>query len=394
MGLSPTDPAAQQLRLRLFDLEASIRSDSSAYIHVFDRMYRRFRADGNPAPAGPAAEYVVLTGSDNAWGQPVMVLDGEVRRLNDLRLLEAYTYDGVLNAIVAGVRSHFLIHAGAVSTGGQGVILAADSGHGKTTLVLELVRRGFKFLSDEMAALGRADGQVHPFPRTLRVRPGTLKLAGFPEAGAGAPEWLGKLLLDIEEIQPGSVGQAASISHVVILRDPAEVARAGPQEEQTPDGPEREMGVLVDRLDESLLAAVRQIEGVSEVHPDVERGYPTLRFRAAHRMRMLSQVEALCQEQGILVLDISKRVETQPTFEAPARLEAIPRSQAVMELLRRFQGGHKSALLQEEFGGSSTRLFLELAALVGQAGCHQLFVGPLDEMAELVGGLVGGRRET
>jgi hypothetical protein len=374
--------AAQQITLRFFDLEANIQSDSEAYIHLFAQMYRRFQANGTPASVQPPAEFVVLTNFDNAWGQPVMILDGEVWLLNDPRLLEGYTYEGVLNAIVARIRSHFLIHAGVVFHNGQGIILAADSRHGKTTLVLELVRRGFKFLSDEMAALGRADRRVYPFPRSLRIRPDTLKLAGFPEAAAGAPTWLGKLLLDIEEIQPDSMGQAAAISHIVILRDPAEA------EADQPKGSEREIGILVDRLDEALLAAVRQIEGVTEVRPTVERGYPTLRLRAAHRMSVLSQVEALCQEQQILVLDISKRAESQPTFEVPARLEAIPNSQAVLELLRRFQGGHKSALLQDEFGGSSTRLFMELAALVSQTNCHQLFVGPLHEMADLVCRLV------
>ena len=372
------EQAIHQLTLRFFDLRANIKSDSAAYISRFARMYRRFQANG--APNQPQVEFTVLTQSDNAWGQPAMILDGEVRLLNDLGLLETYTYDGVLNAIVSGVRSHLLIHAGVVSRGDQGVILAADSGHGKTTLVLELVRRGFKFLSDEMAALGRADRRVYPFPRSLRVRPGTLELAGFPEAADGAAEWIGKLLLDIEEIQPRGMGGPATIGHVVILQDPAEA--------EWPEGPEREMGVLVDRLDEALLAAVRQIEGVSEAWPDTERGYPTLRFRAVHRMSVLPQIEALCREQQVLVLDISKRTESQPTFEAPARIEAIPKSKAVIELLRRFQGGHKSALLQEEFGGSSTRLFMELADVIGQAKCCQLFVGPLDEMADLVCDLV------
>jgi len=402
----------QSLTLRFFDLDASIQSDSRSYIDLFGRMYRRFWVDGTPTPAQRAAYFVVLTQSDNEWGQPVMFLDGEIRPLSDPKLLEGYTYDGVLNAIVAGVRSHFLIHAGVVSYGGQGVILAADSGHGKTTLVLELVRRGFKFLSDEMAALGRADRLVYPFPRSLRVRPDTLERVGFPEAAVGAPRWLGKLILDVEEIQPGSLGQAARISYIVIMRDPAEVEHPQPDDRGSTDSRfrhfsreerhvsheearpiagerERELGILVDRLDENLLAAVCQIEGVTAVRPTVERGYPAFWVRAIHRMRVLSRIEALCQERGILVLDISKRYERQPTFECPARLEPIPRSQAVMELLRRFQGGHRSALLREEFGGSSTRLFMELAALVGAADCYQLFVGPLEEMADLICGLVG-----
>jgi len=378
----PATAAPHQIRLHFFDLDALIRSDSSAYIHLFSQMYRRFHADDTTSLNRPQAEFVVLTRSDNPWGQPIMLLNGEVRRLSNPGLLKGYTYDGVLNAIVAGVRSHFLIHAGVVSRGGKGFILAADGGHGKTTLVLELIRRGFEFLSDEMAALGRADGRVHPFPRSLRVRPGTLELTGFAEAASGAPEWLGKLLLDVEEIQPGSPGEAAEISHIIILQDPD-----APTNQNAEDS-EREMGVLVDQIDEALLAAVRRIEDVTEVHPDVERGYPTLRVRAAHRMSVLAEIETICQEQQVLVLDVSKRPETQPAFDRPARLEAIPKSRAVMELLRRFQGGHKSALLQGEFGGSSSLLFLELAALVGQADCHQLLVGPLPEMADLVCDLV------
>lgn len=375
--------ATRQLRLRFFDLETHIQSDSSTYIDIFAQMYRRFQVDDLSLPNQTPVEFTVLTHSDNYWGKPIMIIDEQVWPLNDPRLLEGYVYESVLNAILARVRSHFLIHAGVVSRDGQGIILAADSTHGKTTLVLELVQRGFKFLSDEMAALGRADRQVHPFPRSLRIRPGTLELAGFPETAAGAPTWLGKLLLDIEDIQPGSVGEPAPISHIVILCDPAE------GKEERPGNPERELGVLVDHLDESLLTAIRQLEDVSEVHTDTDRGYPLLVLRAVHRTAVLSQIEALCQERQVLVLDVIKRVEGHPTFEVPARLEAITTSQAVIELLRRFQGGHKSVLLQEEFGGSATRLFMELTAIIGHANYHQLFVGPLNEMADLVCSLVG-----
>jgi hypothetical protein len=344
-------------------------------------MYSRFLTDGNPALIERSVEFAVLTNFDNIWGRPVMILDEEIWPLPASDLRQGYVYDSILSRIVAGVRSHFLIHAGVVAAGDKGIILAADSGHGKTTLVLELVRRGFKFLSDEMAALGRTDRRVHPFPRSLRIRPATLNLAGFPEAAIGALEWLGKLLLDIDQIQPGSMGEAAAISHIIILKDPA----APP--EQTAVDPDRELGVLVNRLDDALLAAVDQIEGTTEVHRDVERGYPTIRLRAVRRMAVLSRIEALCREQRVLIIDISKRAETQPVFDSPARLEAIPKSQAVLELLRRFQGGHQSALLQDEFGGSSARLFMELATVIGQAKCYQLFVGPLREMADLVGSL-------
>ena len=376
------ESATHKLTLRFFDLDIEISSDSDAHVDLFARMYRRFLTEGSPATLQPPPQFILQTRPDNPWGKPVLSLDGEVWPVDDPRMLNGYFYDCILNAIIARVRSHFLIHAGVVGRQGRGIILAGDGSHGKTTLVLELVRRGFKFLSDEMAALGRADHRVHPFPRSLRIEPGTLELTGFGKAGADAPVWIGKLLLDIEEIQPGSLGQPATIDTVIILRDPTET------DEDTPSGPERELGVFVNRLNDTLLDAVRRIEGVTRVHTAVERGYLLIRLSASQRMRVLSQIEAICQEQRVLILDISKRVERHPTFGAPAQLEPIPSSQAVIELLRRFQGGHKSALLQEEFGGSAARLFLELAETIGQASCFQLFVGPLHDAADLVCSLI------
>ena len=367
-----------QLKLRFFDLEANIKSDSGNFISLFTQMYRRFQVDAPLPPAQTSAEFILLTKPDNQWGNPVIILDGEVLPLGDQRLLEGYAYESILSSMVTRVRSHLLIHAGVVSYNGQGVILVADARHGKTTLVLELVRRGFSFLSDEMAAMGRTDHLAHPFPRSLRVRPGTLELVGFPEAAEGAPAWLGKLILDIEEIKPGCLGNAVPISHIVILQDPANA------EVEMADRRKQELCILVNRLDDTLFAAVSQDEGVTDVRVDVECGYPQIKLHATRPTFALSRIEALCKERQILVLDVIKGMEGSPTFESPAQLKSIPQRQAVSELLRRFQGGYKSELLQDEFGGSSTKLFMEIASIVSQANCHRLFVGPLKEMADLV----------
>jgi len=371
-----------QLKLRFFDLEANIKSDSGKFISLFTQMYRRFQVDAPLPPAQTSAEFILLTKPDNQWGKPVIILDGEVLPLGDQRLLEGYAYESILSAIVTRVRSHLLIHAGVVSFNGQGVILVADARHGKTTLVLELLRRRFSFLSDEMAALGRTDHLVHPFPRSLRVRPGTLELVGFPNAAEYAPTWLGKLILDIEEIKPGCLGNAVPISHIVILQDQTD------NNGNIPDHSERELSILLDRLDDALLSGIRQNEDVFEVRVNIESGYPLLKIHAARPMFVLSQIEALCRKRQILVLNVVKGVEAFPAFKLPTQLKSLSKNQAVVELLRRFQGGYKSELLQNEFKASSTRLFMELSNLVVQANCHQLFVGPLNEMADLVCNMV------
>ncbi len=376
-----------QLRLRVYDLEVIIQSDSDRYIHLFRQMYRHFQVDDDLRSAYPTAEYTVLARDDNPWGQPVVILDGQVYLLNSPLLLEGYVYESILRSIVSRVQSHFLIHAGAVSYNGQGVIIVADASHGKTTMTLELVRRGFDFLSDEMAALGRADRQVYPFPRSLRIRPGTLERVGFPSAAVGAPVWLGKLILDIDEIKPDCLGAPVPINHIICLHDPTTLT-------PSPNTSERELTVLVDRLDDHLVAAVRRIDGVTEVHAAQAGGYHVLTLRALHRPAALAKIEAWCDAHQALVLDVIKRREGRPSFESSPVLEPIPSSQCALELVRRFQGGHKSALLQQEFGGNATRLFMEIATLISQANCYQLSVGSLEGMADLVCGLVNAMPST
>ncbi len=371
-----------ELKLYFFDLAATIKSDSDVYLNLFASMYGRFRSNEGTAIT-QLAEFIVLTNPDNEWGKPVLILDGEVWPLNQARMLQGYIYERVLNAMIVRVRSHFLIHAGAViPPNGGGIILAADSGHGKTTLVLKLISRGYKFLSDEMAAISRANKQVYPFPRSLRLRPDTLELVGFSHATNKAVKWLDKFLLDIEHIQPHSMGQAVPIRYIIILKNPK-----GNATELAVGNSERELAILIERLDEDFLTKVNQIEGITEVKTDVDRGYPLLRIQTAHRPSVLARLESLCKEEQLVILDVIKRVQLQPTFEAPARLESISTSQATLELLKRFQGGDKSALLQDEFGGSSTQMFMELMSLIGQADCYYLWVGSLNQTVDLVSGL-------
>jgi hypothetical protein len=146
----------QPLSLRFFDQAVALRSDTPAFVDLFGQMYRHFVMPG----AGPESAWPVTLRTS---GTPTLTLGDETRRLGPAGLLEGFVYEITLYAILARVRSHFLAHAGAVARDGRGVVLAGDSGHGKTTLVLELARRGWDFLSDEVAALGRA-GPAAPLP--------------------------------------------------------------------------------------------------------------------------------------------------------------------------------------------------------------------------------------
>lgn len=75
----------------------------------------------------------------------------------------------------------FCVHAAGLVTDDHALIIAGPSGSGKTTLTIALLRAGFRFLSDDMLFLRRADTGVTVlgFPDELDVTRSTARL--FPE---------------------------------------------------------------------------------------------------------------------------------------------------------------------------------------------------------------------
>ena len=93
---------------------------------------------------------------------------------------------------------HVFLHSGVVGWNGKAIIVPANSFHGKTTLIAELVRSGAEYYSDEYAVLDK-DGRVHPFPRMLSIR----NDEGTREDDISVEEFGGKA--GIEPIEVGMV---------------------------------------------------------------------------------------------------------------------------------------------------------------------------------------------
>lgn len=61
------------------------------------------------------------------------------------------------------------VHAGAVAWKGRAILIPGQSLAGKSTLVMELVRAGATYLSDEFAVLD-GKGRVHPYAKPISMR--------------------------------------------------------------------------------------------------------------------------------------------------------------------------------------------------------------------------------
>lgn len=367
-----------ELHAQFLDHAVLLRSDSSTFVNQFARMYPRFCIEPAQPNTSAHIDITVLTTGHNAWRRPILSIDGTIWPITNPAIFDTFAYDLVFNAIIAHIRSHLLLHAGVVAWQEQGIVLAADPQHGKTTLTLELVRRGFSFLSDEIAAVHRIDRTISPFPRTLRVRPETLHLVGLTIPADAANLWLGKLHLDIDDVRPDSLGDVVPLQHVVILHDPNIAEDAAPDT----------FGVLVEHIDGGTLATLRRLPGVTGIRITQQHNCSLLVFETERHTAGIPTIEAVCADAGVLVLDVIRRPEHCPEFAGPVYRESISTSEAALALMRQFQAGHRSTILQDDHNGSAAYLFMELVACLEQVTCWRMSVGPLQDMADDICALV------
>jgi hypothetical protein len=125
---------------------------------------------------------------------------------------------GEVNALaVASVPHHLVLHAGAIGRLGRTVLLPADANSGKSTLTTALVAEGWRYLTDEAAAIDDRL-MVRPYPKPIALDPGSFHL--FPEFAPDTREddlraALRRRAWYLDPATIGSVGEPAP-AHIVV----------------------------------------------------------------------------------------------------------------------------------------------------------------------------------
>jgi len=181
--------ATRWYRIRFAGVSVGLRLDHPPAIPLVEHVLgdARVRGSGDPdvilriEPAARADEAIVSRGRQRLY-------KGECNGALALALL-----DHTVRALVEGARRGLVLHAGAVATKGNAVLLPGATGAGKTTLTAWLIGRGFEYLTDELVFLRDRSLLCEPFRRALNVKQrGGPALAGIlkldsPEAALKSP---------------------------------------------------------------------------------------------------------------------------------------------------------------------------------------------------------------
>jgi hypothetical protein len=373
-------PARIQRRFRILDVHVTLDGPLEL-IEPVSYAYRRFEVDRFE---GAADAEVTLR-----------LTDPETLQLDDLAIpivpgldLAAQFDHHLQTALMDAVGSCVVLHAAALTDGaGRGVILAGPSAHGKSSLALELARRGHGFLSDDLAPFEIERATILPYPRAVAVRPG--EGAPIPEPflseshKASRVHRFEKTLLDVGEVlgEQALVDRPVPLGHVFLLatggrpRSHSEVDLAARLKD-------------ADELDGLFLAT----DGVEVLE---RREGPSLRAWRLALDHGKAPTQALAEIlDGERVVLSSTRWERQPDFTSAAEAVPVTRREAAERLAREVLNRRSGGRLLAGYGGSLARLFVDLAGALSQARCWRIRVGACAETADLIERLIAeeGRR--
>src|SRR5262245_33841798 len=95
--------------------------------------------------------------------------DREIMQMDDVAALLNYFETMVQLHVADYAPRRVFVHAGVVGWQGKAIVIPGRSFSGKTSLVVEFLKAGATYYSDEYAVLDHR-GLVHPYPRLLSVR--------------------------------------------------------------------------------------------------------------------------------------------------------------------------------------------------------------------------------
>ncbi len=151
--------------------QVSVCGPGPAFQHATETRFRPMLA----ATSGHIVGRVVVHREDEVRHRVVVddQADAEICSVTDLMPV---VNRAVVTAFIRARPDLVWLHAGAVQLDGRALAVVGPWGHGKSTIATSLLKRGWTYLSDDVAPFDPSNLAIHPFPEVPRVRqgPGTL----------------------------------------------------------------------------------------------------------------------------------------------------------------------------------------------------------------------------
>ncbi|MCP4715001.1 MAG: hypothetical protein GY868_07780 [Deltaproteobacteria bacterium] len=286
----------------------------------------------------------------------------------------------IFKYVIERIKDSILLHAGVVSKNGNGYIIYAPSGFGKTTLVMELVSRGYKFLSDEFCSLRLSDSSIDPFPRKLGIKDDS------PFASRIIPEKAyrfgleNKQFIECEDLFSSSLGKACKPKYFIELADIRQVENSHSETVHT-------FNLNLFNDNPSLIARLSQYDAL-DIGCRTETGcHVTYRISGSKGNAIIKVFQDIWKDFADDILGVFYMSPHKPDFNGSPRMKKMLKFNTILKISTHLVNRSPIGSLLDKHNGSVVALLADIGGAVKDVDCYTLSPGPLTEMADIIDSL-------
>lgn len=376
---------------QFFDYNLEVRADSRSLLEELDVFLGRFCVQEEKGE-----DVYYLISDQSVFGVPAICIGRKGYSVSDERYLASYALLLIISNLSMRITSHFLFHAGSLHYQGKGFIITGSPGGGKSTLIMELLRRGFQFLSDDTTAMGVRDYRIYPFPLPLRMHENGMSLfretasshfTSAPMLGEEEREYIMKEVSDSEQ-------NSFHFDYLICLYPKRSFYASSSDSGQSQGNvfvQKEQKGstyAIIDRLDEEMIREWRKDLRIEEVKISPRGYFYKIEIVWSHERFRFSELEDICSRYKISLFTVSYEQSEMADYQFSPAMERMNNSKVALELLKRFRGGVTSVSLPEELKTNPGLLLMKMGDVGRDAQGYFLTPGRLNEMADQVCDLI------
>jgi hypothetical protein len=368
------EAAVYKAGFQFLGVQLALAADTPDVVEVFSALYRNFLVEPHPAPHISC----YINKKAGTVSKPIALVNDTAYELFTDELFLSHAHMIVFQQVLDHIENHMLIHAGVVARDGRGIIISGPSTYGKSTLMLEMVSRGFKFYSDEFCPVNLTDYTISAFPRSIGLRESNPFLNRLDKRTCLLMKNIGrgtKYLVDCEDIFPDSRGSYCKAQYLILLCNKQHSTNL--QNSSTID-------LALYHDDQTIVDEICQHTGIELTGTYIESDYVVYRFSIALHNGMTKKFRDICSRYSHKIFYQERVTRDEADFTAAPYLQPISRSAASLELLKNIRNRSSCSKLLDKFNHKSSQLLMAIGDLLNGVECYEMTTGPLNEMADMI----------
>ena len=358
-----------------FNCNVAIATDSRTIINDFEKMYSKFLTHEK---SKNSLGCYIITGSTHDKSSCV-IFNNKIYPISNSDSIVFFAEVLIFKALFNRVDDCFILHAGVISRNGKGFIIMGPSSFGKTTLVLELVSRGYKFLSDEYCSIRFNDHFIEPYPRSLGIKKDNPLYSTLDPKRNVYHVREGKVMVECENIYPDCSGEPCKAYCLIVLKSSLQDSSLKEEERIF------ELALLHD--DKKAVDTLCSNESIKLLYKSMEANFVLYRFSFVPNSSATKTIQDWCVGHADNILFQVVLSNDRPDFNAKPTIKVMSKFDASLEVFKNLANRSTESSLCTKFKKQNFLILYKIGEILNSLDCYELQPGVLKETANIIDSL-------